>query len=152
MRRASEILAAGGLVAFPTETVYGLGANACDSAAVAAIFAAKNRPSFNPLICHVANSQAAFQLGKETDLSTILANCFWPGPLTLVLKRRQDCPVAKLTTAGLDKIAVRVPANKHAQTLLQMCDIPIAAPSANPSGRISPSTATCSNPGVACSA
>ena len=141
LHRASDILAAGGLVAFPTETVYGLGANACDATAVAGIFAAKDRPSFNPLISHVASRDAAFRLGIETELADILARCFWPGPLTLVLNRQPDCPVALLTTAGLDKIAVRVPANKHAQRLLQICDMPIAAPSANPSGRISPSTA-----------
>ena len=141
LHRASDILAAGGLVAFPTETVYGLGANACDGKAVAGIFAAKDRPSFNPLISHVASRDAAFGLGIETELANILARCFWPGPLTLVLNRQPDCPVALLTTAGLDKIAVRVPANKHAQRLLQICDMPIAAPSANPSGRISPSTA-----------
>ena len=141
LHRATDILAAGGLVAFPTETVYGLGANACDSTAVAGIFAAKDRPSFNPLISHVASRDAAFRLGIETELADILARCFWPGPLTLVLNRQPDCPVALLTTAGLDKIALRVPANKHAQRLLQICDMPIAAPSANPSGRISPSTA-----------
>ena len=141
LHRASDILAAGGLVAFPTETVYGLGANACDGKAVAGIFAAKSRPSFNPLISHVASLDAAFRLGIETELADILARSFWPGPLTLVLNRQPDCPVALLTTAGLDKIAVRVPANKHAQRLLQICDMPIAAPSANPSGRISPSMA-----------
>ncbi len=149
MRRASKILVDGGLVAFPTETVYGLGANACDSTAVAAIFEAKGRPNFNPLISHVASSQAAFKLGTETDLSNILASCFWPGALTLVLNRRPDCPVAMLATAGLDKIAVRLPASKHAQTLLQMCAIPIAAPSANRSGRISPSTANHVHAGLA---
>ena len=92
---------------------------------------------------------AAFRLGIETELANILARCFWPGPLTLVLNRQPDCPVALLTTAGLDKIAVRVPANKHAQRLLQICDMPIAAPSANPSGRISPSTADHVHAGLA---
>ena len=149
LHRASDILAAGGLVAFPTETVYGLGANACDGTAVAGIFAAKDRPSFNPLISHVASRDAAFRLGIETELADILARCFWPGPLTLVLNRQPDCSVALLTTAGLDKIAVRVPANKHAQRLLQICDMPIAAPSANPSGRISPSTADHVHAGLA---
>ena len=149
LHRARDILAAGGLVAFPTETVYGLGANACDGKAVAGIFAAKDRPSFNPLISHVASRDAAFRLGIETELADILARCFWPGPLTLVLNRQPDCPVALLTTAGLDKIAVRVPANKHAQRLLQICDMPIAAPSANPSGRISPSTADHVHAGLA---
>ena len=149
LHRASDILAAGGLVAFPTETVYGLGANACDATAVTGIFAAKDRPSFNPLISHVASRDAAFRLGIETELADILARCFWPGPLTLVLNRHPDCPVALLTTAGLDKIAIRVPANKHAQRLLQICDMPIAAPSANPSGRISPSTADHVHAGLA---
>ena len=149
LHRASDILAASGLVAFPTETVYGLGANACDGKAVAGIFAAKDRPSFNPLISHVASRDAAFRLGIETKLADILARCFWPGPLTLVLNRQPDCPVALLTTAGLDKSAVRVPANKHAQRLLQICDMPIAAPSANPSGRISPSTADHVHAGLA---
>jgi L-threonylcarbamoyladenylate synthase len=149
LHRASAILAAGGLVAFPTETVYGLGANACDGKAVAGIFAAKDRPSFNPLISHVASRDAAFRLGIETELADILARCFWPGPLTLVFNRQPDCPVALLTTAGLDKIAVRVPANKHAQRLLQICDMPIAAPSANPSSRISPSTADHVHAGLA---
>ena len=149
LHRASDILVAGGLIAFPTETVYGLGANACDGTAVAGIFAAKDRPSFNPLISHVASRDAAFCLGIKTELADILARCFWPGPLTLVLNRQPDCPVALLTTAGLDKIAVRVPANKHAQRLLQICDMPIAAPSANPSGRISPSTADHVHAGLA---
>ena len=141
IRRASDILAAGGLVAFPTETVYGLGANACDGDAVASIFQAKNRPNFNPLISHIADANTAFQLGVETDLATVLANFFWPGPMTLVLSRTNDCPVAMLTTAGLDKIALRVPAHEQAQKFMAICDMPIAAPSANPSGRISPSTA-----------
>ena len=141
IRHASDILAAGGLVAFPTETVYGLGANACDGGAVASIFQAKDRPNFNPLISHIANAEMAFQLGVETDYATVLANYFWPGPMTLVLNRTNDCPVAMLTTAGLDKIALRVPAHEQAQKLLAICDMPIAAPSANPSGRISPSTA-----------
>jgi len=141
IHRASQILAAGGLVAFPTETVYGLGANACDGVAVAGIFTAKQRPSFNPLISHVADSRAAFALGVETEMASLLARQFWPGPMTLVLKRQPDCPVAMLTTAGLDKIAVRVPAHKGAHHLLEIFGAPIAAPSANPSGRISPSNA-----------
>jgi L-threonylcarbamoyladenylate synthase len=108
---------------------------------VAGIFQAKDRPNFNPLISHIANAETAFQLGVETDFATVLANCFWPGPMTLVLNRTNDCPVAMLTTAGLDKIALRVPAHEQAQKLLAICDMTIAAPSANPSGRISPSTA-----------
>ena len=139
--RASGLLADGQLVAFPTETVYGLGADATNDRAVARIFAAKYRPAFNPLISHVASAAAAFDLGVETPIATVLASAFWPGPLTLVLDRRPDCPVARLTTAGLDKIAVRVPAHAAAQALLTHFGKPVAAPSANPSGRISPSTA-----------
>jgi L-threonylcarbamoyladenylate synthase len=139
--RASGLLADGRLVAFPTETVYGLGADATNDMAVARIFAAKDRPVFNPLISHVASATAAFDLGVETPVATALASAFWPGPLTLVLDRRPDCPVARLTTAGLDKIAVRVPAHAAARALLTHFGKPVAAPSANPSGRISPSTA-----------
>ncbi len=139
--RASGLLADGQLVAFPTETVYGLGADATNDMAVARIFAAKDRPASNPLISHVASAAAAFNLGVETPIATVLASAFWPGPLTLVLDRRPNCPVARLTTAGLDKIAVRVPAHAAAHALLTHFGKPVAAPSANPSGRISPSTA-----------
>ena len=139
--KALTLLAAGQLVAFPTETVYGLGADATNAAAVARIFAAKQRPAFNPLISHVATAEAAFALGQKTPIAAALANAFWPGPLTLILQRSDDCPLAMLTTAGLDKVGVRVPAHRGAQTLLQAFGKPIAAPSANPSGRISPSTA-----------
>ena len=139
--KAVTILAAGQLVAFPTETVYGLGADATNAAAVARIFATKQRPAFNPLISHVTSADAAFALGQKTPIAAALAAAFWPGPLTLILQRSDDCPVAMLTTAGLDKIGVRVPAHRGAQTLLQAFGKPIAAPSANPSGRISPSTA-----------
>ena len=139
--KAVTILAAGQLVAFPTETVYGLGADATNAAAVARIFATKQRPAFNPLISHVASADAAFALGQKTPIAVALANAFWPGPLTLILQRNDDCPVAMLTTAGLDTIGVRVPAHQGAQTLLQAFGKPIAAPSANPSGRIIPSTA-----------
>ncbi len=141
IKRASALLATGQLVAFPTETVYGLGADATDAAAVARIFSAKQRPAFNPLISHVANPKAAFSLGIETPLARVLADAFWPGPITLVLDRYPDCPVAMLTTAGLNKIALRVPAHDVACQLLSAFDKPVAAPSANPSGRISPSTA-----------
>ena len=139
--KAVTILAAGQLVAFPTETVYGLGADATNAAAVARIFAAKQRPAFNPLISHVASADAAFALGQKTSVAAALAAAFWPGPLTLILQRNDDSPVAVLTTAGLDKIGIRVPEHRGAQTLLQAFGKPIAAPSANPSGRISPSTA-----------
>ena len=138
---ATQLLAAGDLVAFPTETVYGLGADARNANAVAKIFAAKGRPSFNPLISHVASAEAAFALGQETDIARTLAAAFWPGPLTLILHRADSCPIALLTSAGLDKIGVRVPAHPGAQQLLQAFDGPIAAPSANPSGQISPSRA-----------
>ena len=139
--RAAGILTRGGLVAFPTETVYGLGGDARNADAVAAIFAAKDRPSFNPLISHVASAQAAFELGTATPLAVCLADAFWPGPMTLILTRRPDCPIALLTSAGLDKIALRVPAHAEARRLLEAFGGPVAAPSANPSGRISPTRA-----------
>jgi len=141
LARAADMLAAGRLVAFPTETVYGLGGDACNADAVAAIFAAKDRPSFNPLISHVASTEAAFGLGSATPLAECLAACFWPGPMTLILYRTADCPVARLTSAGLDKIAIRVPAHAAAHQLLKAFGGPVAAPSANPSGRISPTRA-----------
>ena len=136
-----DILAHGGLVAFPTETVYGLGGDACNADAVAAIFAAKERPAFNPLISHVASAEAAFELGTATPIAACLAETFWPGPMTLILTRRLDCPIALLTSAGLDKIALRVPAHTEARALLEAFGRPVAAPSANPSGRISPTRA-----------
>ena len=139
--RAVMRLRVGDLVAFPTETVYGLGADATNASAVAQIFAAKQRPEFNPLISHVTSPETAFELGTETPIATALANAFWPGPLTLVLNRKTPCPVAMLTTAGLDKIGLRVPAHKGAQLLLRAFGKPLAAPSANLSGQISPSTA-----------
>lgn len=141
LSRAAKLLTAGELVAFPTETVYGLGGDACNAEAVAAIFAAKDRPSFNPLISHVASPQAAFALGETTPPAACLAEAFWPGPMTLILHRRADCPVARLTSAGLDKIAIRVPAHEDARLLLEAFGGPVAAPSANPSGRISPTRA-----------
>lgn len=141
LAKAVDLLRCGQLVAFPTETVYGLGADACDAAAVASIFAAKKRPSFNPLISHVADRSLAFDLGLETPIASALATAFWPGPLTLILHRKPDCPIASLTSAGLDKIAIRVPAHDGARALLLQFGGPVAAPSANPSGRISPSRA-----------
>ncbi|MDA7599361.1 L-threonylcarbamoyladenylate synthase [Alphaproteobacteria bacterium] len=138
---AAGVLTNGGLVAFPTETVYGLGANACDGDAVAAIFVAKQRPSFNPLISHVATSDMAFDLGRKTPIAAALAAAFWPGPLTLILHRTDNCPLARLTSAGLDKIAIRVPSHAGARELLTTFGGAIAAPSANPSGRLSPSRA-----------
>ena len=138
---AADLLRGGGLVAFPTETVYGLGGDACNAAAVASIFAAKGRPAFNPLISHVASASEAFALGIETPAARRLADAFWPGPMTLILQRAPNCPIASLTSAGLDRIALRVPAHEGARRLLQQFDGPVAAPSANPSGRISPSRA-----------
>jgi L-threonylcarbamoyladenylate synthase len=138
---AADALRNGELVAFPTETVYGLGADATNGHAVAAVFAAKGRPRFNPLIAHVPNTDAAARLGHLTDLGCRLAAAFWPGPLTLVLAKRPGCPVADLATAGLDTIAVRVPSHAVAQSLLRSVVLPIAAPSANRSGHVSPTTA-----------
>lgn len=137
---ASSVLAAGGLVAFPTETVYGLGCDATDGEAVARLYQAKGRPSFNPLISHVPTIDAAFRLCRPTTLAMSLAEEFWPGPLTLVMDKNADCPVSDLATAGLDSIAVRVPARPEAQALLTAFGKPVTAPSANRSGAISPTT------------
>jgi L-threonylcarbamoyladenylate synthase len=138
---AAAALRRGELVAFPTETVYGLGADATNARAVAAVFEAKGRPVFNPLIVHVASQEAAAELGEMTEAAARLARAFWPGPLTLVLAKRPGCPVADLATAGLDTIAVRVPAHSVARALLRAAGVPIAAPSANRSGHVSPTTA-----------
>ncbi len=139
--RAAELLRAGELVAFPTETVYGLGGDATNDRAVAAIFAAKERPRFNPLIAHVPDADAARALVQFDARADALAGKFWPGPLTLVLPRRADCPVSLLAGAGLDTLAVRVPAHPIARDLLRTVGRPIAAPSANRSGGLSPTTA-----------
>jgi len=138
---AATILRDGGLVAFPTETVYGLGADATNGKAVAAIFAAKGRPSFNPLIVHVKNRAAAEALVEFHPLARKLADAFWPGALTLVLQRRSDCPLSLLVSAGLDTVAIRVPAHPVAGDLIAASDKPIAAPSANVSGHVSPTNA-----------
>ncbi len=138
---AVALLAAGELVALPTETVYGLAADATQDSAVAAIFAAKGRPQFNPLIAHVANLEAAAQLVEMDSLARRLAERFWPGPLTLVLPRRADCSVSWLAGAGLDTLAVRVPDHPLTAEVLQRIGRPLVAPSANPSGRLSPTTA-----------
>jgi L-threonylcarbamoyladenylate synthase len=138
---AAAALRGGALVAFPTETVYGLGADATNARAVAAVFAVKGRPSFNPLIAHVAAPEAAAELGHLTATGAMMARAFWPGPLTLVLRKRDGCPVAELATAGLDTIAVRVPGHPVAQALLNAAGVPVAAPSANRSGHVSPTTA-----------
>lgn len=132
---------AGGCVAVPTETVYGLAADATDAQAVAGIYAAKGRPSFNPLIVHVADLAAAERIAVFDDAARALAMCFWPGPLTLVLPVRGDAGIASLVTAGLDTVAVRVPAHRAMQALLAAVGVPLAAPSANASGAISPTRA-----------
>ncbi|WP_425043209.1 L-threonylcarbamoyladenylate synthase [Primorskyibacter sp. S87] len=139
--RAAALLAQGALVAFPTETVYGLGGDARNGAAVAAIYQAKGRPSFNPLIAHVASAEVARRYVQWSETAEKLARAFWPGPLTMVLPLRNDGGVSELVTAGLDTLAVRVPAHPAAQAILTRLDAPVAAPSANPSGRISPTTA-----------
>jgi L-threonylcarbamoyladenylate synthase len=138
---AAGLLQAGRLVAFPTETVYGLGANARDDAAVASIYQAKGRPSFNPLIVHVASAESAQELVQWSELAQQLAAHFWPGPLTMVLPRLPDCPISLLASAGMDTLAIRCPAHPLAQALLQASGLPLAAPSANRSGRISPTNA-----------
>jgi len=138
--RAAELLRAGRLVAFPTETVYGLGGDAGSDAAVAAIFAAKGRPRFNPLIVHVPGLTEAETLARLDDRARIVAARFWPGPLTLVLARKETSGLSLLASAGLDTIAVRAPAHAVAQALLRAAGCPVAAPSANRSGRISPTT------------
>ena len=138
---AARILAAGGLVAFPTETVYGLGADATNAAAVARLYAAKGRPAFNPLIAHVADAAAARRLAVFDAAADALARAFWPGPLTLVLPKAPGCPVAELATAGLDTIGVRVPAHGIAHALITTFGRPVVAPSANRSGHVSPTTA-----------
>lgn len=134
-------LAAGGLVAFPTETVYGLGADATNATAVARLYEAKGRPSFNPLIAHVADLAAAERLAVFDQAAKRLAAKFWPGPLTLVLKKRAGCSVAELATAGLDSIAVRVPSHDVARDIIRKLGRPVVAPSANRSGHVSPTTA-----------
>lgn len=139
--RAAAVLRAGGLVAFPTETVYGLGADARDGRAVAGIFAAKGRPAFNPLIVHVPDLAAAERLAVLPAAAQRLAAAFWPGPLTLVVPLRADAGLSPLVTAGLPTVGLRVPAHPVAQALLAAAGCPVAAPSANPSGRVSPTTA-----------
>ena len=139
--QAAKLLREGRLVAFPTETVYGLGANALDADAVAAIFAAKERPRFNPLIVHVRDSEEAGGLVHFNPLAAALAAAFWPGGLTLVLPRREPCPLALLVSGGLPTAAIRAPAHPIARSLVDAAGVPIAAPSANRAGRISPTSA-----------
>ncbi|GLR67750.1 threonylcarbamoyl-AMP synthase [Acidocella aquatica] len=138
--RAAALLAAGELVAFGTETVYGLGADARNGEAVAKIYVAKGRPSFNPLICHYASARAAFADVVPNAMAEKLAAAFWPGPLTMVLPRAAACAVSRLAGAGLETLAVRVPAHRVALQLLAAFGGPVAAPSANRSGQISPTT------------
>ena len=139
--QAADFLRAGRLVAFATETVYGLGADAKNGAAVASIYETKGRPSFNPLIAHVADVTMALALVEWNHWADVLAHAFWPGPLTLVLPLRHGHAVSPLVTAGLSTLAVRVPAQDAARQLLAQVGGPVAAPSANPSGKISPTTA-----------
>ena len=139
--RAAALLRAGELVAFGTETVYGLGADATNARAVAKVFEAKGRPHFNPLICHYPDAEAAFADVDASDIARRLAQRFWPGALTLVLPRKVTCGVAILAGAGLETLAVRVPAHAVARSLLQVVGRPVAAPSANRSGQVSPSRA-----------
>jgi L-threonylcarbamoyladenylate synthase len=138
---AARCLRQGGLVAFPTETVYGLGADAGNGEAVARLYAAKSRPAFNPLIAHVASREGAHRLAHFDSPADKLAAAFWPGPLTLVLPKLPDCGVADLALAGLDTVAVRVPAHPVAHALLAEFGGPIVAPSANRSGHVSPTSA-----------
>lgn len=140
MAQAKVLLEGGACVAFPTETVYGLGANAFDGQAVAKIYETKGRPSFNPLIVHVRDMEAAQELAEFSDDARALAAQFWPGPLTLVLPKLSGCRVSELAMAGLETIALRCPAHKGAQRLLGALDFPLVAPSANASGSVSPTT------------
>jgi L-threonylcarbamoyladenylate synthase len=139
--RAADFLKAGRAVAFPTETVYGLGADATQDRAVAAIYAAKERPSFNPLIAHVADLAGARRQGVFREEALRLAEAFWPGPLTLVVPLAETCDVTDLARAGLPSIGLRVPAHPVAHALLARVGRPLAAPSANRSGRVSPTRA-----------
>ena len=141
IRAAVSLLRDGGLVALPTETVYGLAADATNGAAVAALYAAKGRPKFNPLISHVTGLEMAESLARFNPLSCKLAEAFWPGPLTLVLPRTPDCPISELAGAGLETLAVRAPAHPVAQALIKAFGGPLVAPSANPSGGVSPTQA-----------
>ena len=140
IQAAAAEIRQGELIAFATETVYGLGGDASNDRAVAAIYEAKGRPSFNPLIIHVPSLAIAREYVEFTPLAERLAQKFWPGALTLVLPRRKGCPVSLLASAGLDTLAIRVPGHRLALEFLTACDRPIAAPSANPSGGISPTT------------
>ena len=138
---AVELLSKNDLVAFPTETVYGLGADATSDTAVSQIYKLKNRPFINPLITHVSNEEMAYSFCKETQLSNILAKAFWPGPLTIIMEQKNNTSISKLAAANLDSIAVRVPKSKILQNIISKLNKPIAAPSANKSGMVSPTSA-----------
>jgi len=138
---AARVLGEGGLVAFPTETVYGLGADATNAGAVARLYEAKGRPAFNPLIAHVGDLDAARRIGRFDAAALQLAETFWPGPLTLVLPKTADCAVADLATAGLDTVAIRIPEHRIARDILRAFGRPVVAPSANLSGHVSPTIA-----------
>lgn len=140
IQKAVEILQNGGLVGLPTETVYGLAANALDGKAVARIFEAKNRPQFNPLIVHVPDLKAAGQYVELNSRAKAVAHEFWPGPITLILPKKADSGISDLVSAGLDTIAIRVPAHPVAQKILKKSGLPLAAPSANASGEPSATT------------
>ncbi len=140
IKQAARILKGGGLVAMPTETVYGLAANALDGRAVAKIFEAKGRPQFNPLIIHVNNVDDIEKLAHMSEQNHIIANKFWPGAVTMILKRRENSGLSELVSAGLDTVAVRIPSHKGARSLIAECGFPLAAPSANKSGSLSPTS------------
>lgn len=140
VEKAGAMLRAGALVSFPTETVYGLGADATNGRAVARIFETKKRPSFNPLIVHVADEEAARRIAVFDDRANVIAATLWPGPLTLILPKTQGSGLSDLVTAGLDTVAVRIPDHVLARAILKAANVPVAAPSANPSGRVSPTT------------
>ncbi|MBU6234684.1 MAG: threonylcarbamoyl-AMP synthase [Alphaproteobacteria bacterium] len=137
---AAAVIKNGGLLGLPTETVYGLAANALDGRAVARIFEAKGRPSFNPLIIHVAKPEDAMAFGVFNDAAKEMMAAFWPGPLTMILPRTADCPVSDLASAGLPTLAIRCPAHPVARAVIEAAGVPVAAPSANTSGRLSPTT------------
>ena len=141
IQTAAHSIQQGRLVIFGTETVYGIGGDACNDHAVQAIFAAKNRPAYNPLISHVHSPEIAFSLGIATPLAEQLAHAFWPGPMTLVLQQGKHNKISKYATAGLKTIAIRIPSKIEAIKFLQTCNTPVAAPSANRAGRISPTQA-----------
>jgi L-threonylcarbamoyladenylate synthase len=138
---AARTLAEGGLVAFPTETVYGLGTDATNADAIARLYQAKGRPAFNPLISHLSDLATARAIGRFNETAVRLAEAFWPGPLTLVLPRAANCAVAELATAGLETIAIRIPSHPVARAILRAFGGPVVAPSANLSGHVSPTTA-----------